>query len=155
MDVTTIALAVSSIAVSGSLVAAVLARSRSTRALGAPVAAEIGARSLYAVPPLVAAVAAVLLGGAEPLPLVLLFAAIALWFLAPRTGDRVLGRDGVRRGWTTLRFERIVEWRLTGDHLRVLLRGEWEAVPAPSRDHEALRKVLEERAPGRESRFTS
>jgi len=35
----------------------------------------------------------------------------------------------------------------------VLVRGEWEAVPAPAADHAALREVLEARAPGRESRF--
>lgn len=155
MSIPDIALAATALLVAAALLGAALVRARASRAHGAPVAAELARRPLLGIVAVAVAAVAVLLGGADPLPLAVLFASAALWFLAPGAHDRVLGRLGVRRGWSVVRFDEVVEWRLTGDHLRVRLFGEWEAVPAPARDQAELRRVLEERAPGRESRFTS
>jgi hypothetical protein len=150
-----LALFVAAAVLAVALVVAVLARVRAARRVGVRVAAERGSRSPLLLLPLALALGLVIVGGAEPLPIALVLAAAAFHFIAPRIDDRVLGRDGLQRGWFSLRFEHIESWRLTGDHLRVHLRGEWEAVPAPARDHAELAKVLEERAPGRKSRFTA
>jgi hypothetical protein len=148
-----LALIVTAAVLAVALVVAALVRVRAARRLGVLVAAERGSRSPFLLLPLAAALVAVCVDGVEPLPLSIVLATAGYHFLAPRQGDRVLGRDGVQRGWYSLRFEQVEAWRLTGDHLRVFLRGEWEAVPAPARDHKELAAVLEARAPGRESRF--
>jgi len=53
------------------------------------------------------------------------------------------------------RFEDLEEWRLTGDHLRWKLFGEWQACEVPSAESESLRTKLEQLIPDRESRFRS
>jgi len=155
VPVHTLALLLTAAVLAVALVVAALVRVRASRRVGVLVAAERGSRSPLLLLPLAAALVLVFVGSADSLPIALVVAAAAFHFLAPRLDDRVLGRDGIQRGWYSLRFEHIESWRLTGDHLRVHLRGEWEAVPAPSRDHAELAKVLEARAPGRKSRFTA
>ena len=155
MDVQSTALHFTAALLALALGTTALVRVRSVRTIGAPIAAERGGRSPLLLLPIAAAFVVVLLAEADPLPLVVVVGAAAFHFASPQGSDRVLCERGLRRGWFSLRFEDIEAWRLTGDHLRVMLRGEWEAVPAPANDHVELRKVLEERAPGRESRFTS
>lgn len=155
MDVPTFALRLTALLLAVAILFAGLARTRAARRIGAPVAAERPSRSPLLLVPLAGALVVVLLSPAEPLPWLVVLGAVAFHFYSPHREDRVLGSHGIQRGWYSQRFEDVAAWRLTGDHLRVLLRGEWEAVPAPARDHAELRKVLEQRAPGRESRFTS
>ncbi len=87
-------------------------------------------------------------------PVVLCVAsAILLVFTTPSSTTAVLGLGGVQRGWHARRFESLEEWRLTGDHLRFRLFGEWTSVPCP-KDHQAgLRAKLEQLVPDRESAF--
>jgi hypothetical protein len=146
-------LLLAAIVLAAALVAAAVARRRTRAHLGQPVVARRVTRSVLPIVAVAVAMVAVLLARAEPLPLVVVLMAAALYFAAPDPDARVLGRDGIQRGWRSARFEDLAEWRLTGDDLRVLLDGEWEAVPAPAADHAQLRQVLEQRAPGRESRF--
>lgn len=74
--------------------------------------------------------------------------------LSPRPEVRALGTSGVRSGWTCARFEQLVEWRLSGEHLRFRLEGRlWDSVEvAPERQAE-LRERLVQSAPDRESRY--
>lgn len=137
------------------VVLSLVARRRAARVLGAPVVADRVVRSPLRLVPIAAAMVVVFLAGAEPLPLVVVVLSAALCYALPDHRVRALGRDGVQRGWRAVRFEHVEEWRLTGDHLRVRMAGEWEAVPAPASDHAALRTVLDERAAGRESPFTA
>lgn len=73
--------------------------------------------------------------------------------LAPAETDRVLAERGVRIGYHVRRFAVLEEWRLTGEHLRVRLFGEWTALMVPPAQHGELRKTLLAEAPERESRF--
>jgi hypothetical protein len=79
-------------------------------------------------------------------------AALALWLL-PSEADRVLGQAGVRIGYHVRRFAVLEEWRLSGDHLRLRLFGEWTAVRVPPEAMAGLRADLEREAKDRESRF--
>lgn len=85
------------------------------------------------------------------LPLLGICGAIQVY--RPDFSDQICGDRGVRYGWYLRRFEDFEEWRLTGEHLRFRLFGIWRAVPLPPERHEAFRPLLEEKAPGRESRF--
>jgi heme exporter protein D len=80
-------------------------------------------------------------------------AALLALIVAPAETDRVLAQKGVRIGYHVRRFAVLEEWRLTGEHLRVRLFGEWTALPVPPAHQEQLRKQLEAEAPERESRF--
>jgi hypothetical protein len=79
--------------------------------------------------------------------------ALLLAFVSPSTSTAVLGEFGVQRGWHARRFESLEEWRLTGDHLRFRLFGEWTAVPCPPERQVALRAKLLALVPERESPF--
>jgi hypothetical protein len=79
-------------------------------------------------------------------------AGLALWLL-PSEADRVLGQAGVRVGYHVRRFAVLEEWRLSGDHLRLRLFGEWTAVRVPPEAMAGLRADLEREAKDRESRF--
>ena len=79
--------------------------------------------------------------------------AIAFVILRPASADRICGTKGVRRGWYVRSFEQLEEWRLTGDHLRFRLRGEWEAVPLAAARHDEFGQRLRAAAPDRESSF--
>ena len=67
--------------------------------------------------------------------------------------DSTLAENGVRAGWFVRRYEDLEEWRLTGDHLRWKLLGEWQACEVPPAECESLRTKLEQLIPDRESRF--
>jgi hypothetical protein len=100
----------------------------------------------------------VVLGGFEraPAPLVFVLAGVALVLLfSPGFRDSVYGEKGVRYGWYARRFEQLEEWRLTGEHLRWKLFGEWVACRVPPAEQAALRERLERLCPGRECRFTA
>jgi hypothetical protein len=86
---------------------------------------------------------------------VLLCAGCALLtaFSAPSADTAILGIGGVQRGWHARRFESLEEWRLTGDHLRFRLFGEWTSVPCPAERQAEIRAKLHEVAPDRESPF--
>ncbi|MEY2807238.1 MAG: hypothetical protein RIR65_1655 [Planctomycetota bacterium] len=79
--------------------------------------------------------------------------ALCLVVATPGRLDAVLGTQGVARGFEARRFEDLEEWRLTGDHLRWRLHGEWTSSPCPAAEHEEWRKLLEERCGATESRF--
>jgi hypothetical protein len=106
---------------------------------------------------LLALFAAILLAG--PAARVVAFAGLLLvpslglvWF---GTGfqDTVLGQTGVQRGWLSRRFEELEEWRLSGEHLRFRLQGEWTSVPCPPERQPELRAELLRLNPARESAF--
>ncbi len=82
-----------------------------------------------------------------------LFLGALLAWLTPGSADAVLGETGVRRGWSSRRFAELDEWRLTGDHLRFRLEGEWTSVPCPSAQHLRVRALLAESNAAAESRF--
>ena len=79
-------------------------------------------------------------------------AALLTW-LAPGTNDRACGESGVFRGWNGYRFEQLESWRLTGEHLRFRVLGEWRAVEVPADRRARLRAILEREIPERESDF--
>ncbi len=79
--------------------------------------------------------------------------ALLLVFTTPTSRTAVLGEGGVQRGWHARRFESLEEWRLTGDHLRFRLFGEWTSVPCPPDHQAALRAKLVQLVPERESPF--
>lgn len=127
-------------------------------AVGPVVAADRRAtrRWRIALTILIAAVGAVAVsaGGVWPVPVVLaLGSALLLVHVTPSSSHAVLGEGGVQRGWHARRFESLEEWRLTGDHLRFRLYGEWTSVPCPPHHQAALRAKLTALAPDRESPF--
>lgn len=85
--------------------------------------------------------------------LAVLAAGVALAALAPGDQDGALGAAGVQYGWHARRFAQLEKWRLTGDHLRWRLFGDWVATHAPAALHAELRAQLTAANPGRESRF--
>jgi len=92
--------------------------------------------------------------GVWPVPVLLcLGIAQLLVFTTPGGQDAVLGEGGVQRGWHARRFESLEEWRLTGDHLRFRLFGEWTSVPCPPDHQFSLRSKLVQLVPERESPF--
>ncbi len=128
------------------------------RAVGDVVQRELpGLRGrLFGVGLVAAALIAAVLGSDQvPLPWSLSTLALTLAFvlLRPADGDRVCGRDGVRRGWYVRRLADLEEWRLTGDHLRFRLRGEWTAVGLANAHHAEFETKLRAAAPDRESPF--
>ncbi|MBI5431497.1 MAG: hypothetical protein HZA52_01570 [Planctomycetes bacterium] len=105
----------------------------------------------------VAAAAGVLIGASElpraPLALDLALG-LALVLLSPGFQDSKFGAHGVQRGWHARRFAELEEWRLTGDHLRWKLFGQWVASDLPAERHTAARAKLVAVAADRESRFS-
>ena len=94
---------------------------------------------------------------ADPFPTThaafVLLGAMLLTALSPGVGDRACGEDGVFHGWHGVRYADLEAWRLTGDHLRFQVRGEWSAVAVP-RDRQArVRGILERIAGDRESPY--
>jgi hypothetical protein len=78
----------------------------------------------------------------------------ALFLLArPAAQDRVVGERGVQVGWDANAFLELLEWRLTGEHLRVRVGPEWTAVDLPAGVRERVRARLLALVPERESRF--
>lgn len=138
------------------VLAALRARLRST--VGATKVVERPgrrARIAYYVALALAAALVAFAGVGVPLEpaLVVLALGAALAALAPGELDSALGARGVQQGWHARRFEELEEWRLTGDHLRWRLFGEWVATHAPAALHADLRAQLAAANPGRESRF--
>jgi hypothetical protein len=78
---------------------------------------------------------------------------ILLAWITPGSKDAVLGEDGVRRGWSARRFQDLEEWRLTGEHLRFRLQGEWTSVPCPPAQQARVREMLLAANESGESRF--
>lgn len=79
--------------------------------------------------------------------------AILTVVLTPGVDDAASGEEGVRRGWHGRSFAELEEWRLTGDHLRFRLFGEWTSVPLPSAEQPRIRERLLKLVPERESPF--
>jgi hypothetical protein len=89
-----------------------------------------------------------------PIPVILcLGSALLLVWTTPSASTAILGTGGVQRGFHARRFESLEEWRLTGDHLRFRLFGEWTSVPCPPAHQAELRAKLLALAPDRESPF--
>lgn len=108
---------------------------------------------------LAAALVAVVLADWEPalqgVTAALLAAAALLTWLRPGAEERECGTEGVRHSWYVLGFSQVAEWRLTGEHLRFRLFGEWTAAPLPENEQPRVRQVLESVAADRESRFSA
>lgn len=85
--------------------------------------------------------------------LLALGSAMLLALTTPSAATAILGVGGVQRGWHARRFESLEEWRLTGDHLRFRLFGEWTSVPCPQERQAEIRAKLVELVPERESPF--
>lgn len=85
--------------------------------------------------------------------LTLLLLALPIVLLSPGSEDALLGEQGVQRGFYTRHFHELEEWRLTGDHLRYRLFGEWTSAPCPAQDQPRLRELLTRLAPERETPF--
>jgi hypothetical protein len=85
--------------------------------------------------------------------LLALGSALLLALATPSAATAILGVGGVQRGWHARRFESLEEWRLTGDHLRFRLFGEWTSVPCPQERQAEIRAKLVELVPERESPF--
>jgi len=83
----------------------------------------------------------------------MILTALLVNHLRPREMDRVVGRNGVRVGWNSRCFSELEEWRLTGDHLRFKLLGQWAAVPLQLDRQAPVRERLREVAADRESAF--
>jgi hypothetical protein len=88
-----------------------------------------------------------------PPPLLALAGALFLVMTTPGAHDALLCEHGVQRGWHARRYEDLEEWRLTGEHLRFRLHGEWTSVPCPGERQAGVRAKLLELAPERESPF--
>lgn len=87
-----------------------------------------------------------------PASLALLLAILTV-VLTPGVDDAACGEEGVRRGWHGRAFAELEEWRLTGEHLRFRLFGEWTSVPLPSAEQPRIRERLQKLIPDRESPF--
>ncbi|MHC4377364.1 MAG: hypothetical protein ACYS26_12250 [Planctomycetota bacterium] len=85
----------------------------------------------------------------------LLVVAALLTWLRPSSDERECGTEGVRHSWYVIGFREVAEWRLTGEHLRFRLFGEWTAAPLPENEHPRVRQNLESVAADRESRFSA
>jgi hypothetical protein len=140
------------------LVAVMAAEGRARAVTGPAIAAERPGLVLRRV--LVAGSQAALLGvlllrGDLPQDLVAecLMLGVLLAWITPGSQDAVLGELGVRRGWSARRFDQIEEWRLTGEHLRFRLAGEWTSVPCPPPQQPRVRAMLVEANAAAESRF--
>ena len=134
-------------------------RSAQARAIvGAVIAEERPRRALrLATLLLLHAIAAAVVLVRRDLPLANAFVVLAfgaaLALLSPGFGDAIAGEDGVRRGWHARGYGELEEWRLTGDHLRFRLFGEWTAVPLPPAAQTRVREKLVALVPDRESPF--
>jgi len=73
--------------------------------------------------------------------------------LSPGPQRQRLGERGVQRGWDVRSFDELEEWRVSGDHLRFKVNGEWTAASAPAALHAELREKLRRLRPDHESRF--
>ncbi len=142
------------------LLAVAILRARNQRATGRVLASDLPLRTLRRVGSslgLAAVLLAVILAGPEPrvvyFTLLLLVPALGLVWLGPGFQDAILGEHGVQRGWLARRFEELEEWRLSGEHLRFRLHGEWTAVPCPPAEQPRVRAELERLNAGRESPF--
>lgn len=82
-----------------------------------------------------------------------LLASMLLTAFTPGPGDSAFGDRGVMRGWYGRRYEELEEWRLTGEHLRFRLFGEWTSVEVPRNQVSRLRQILTRVAAGSESPF--
>jgi len=84
---------------------------------------------------------------------VALYGALMLAWLSPGFRDRACGETGVIYGWYGRAYEDLEEWRLTGEHLRFKMNGEWAAVEVERDVRTKLRQVLEAKAPETESSY--
>jgi hypothetical protein len=79
--------------------------------------------------------------------------ALAFQLARPFASERRCGLGGISLGWRAYPLAEFEEWRLTGDHVRVRVDDEWQAVELARERQARMRAVLEQHAPGRESRF--
>ncbi len=148
--------------VSVPLVCAVLAvvglRRGHARTVGEPLARQRASRTWLRVAWTVhaAALAAIVVNW-ESLPsiaaLTLLALGSLLLALSPLAHDADIGERGVRHGWMARALADLEEWRLTGEHLRWKLGGEWVACRIAPEHHTALRERLRQACAERESPF--
>lgn len=142
------------------LLAVAILRARNQRTLGRVIACEEPLRGLRrgaATLALLAVFGGVIAAGPDRRVLffavLLLLPALGLVWLGHGFGDALLGEHGVRRGWRSRRFEELEQWRLSGQHLRFRLDGEWTAVPCPPQAQAHVRAELERLNAGAESPF--
>jgi hypothetical protein len=141
-----------------SLIATLAVDKRGRAAAGHPLAMErpgLWVRRALLAGPQAAVLVVVLLRGdltQDTAAECLLFGMLLAW-VVPGSRDAVLGETGVRHGWSARRFEDLEEWRLTGDHLRFRLDGEWTSVPCPPTQQGRVREALLAVNAAGESRF--
>lgn len=153
-----VALLVPSAIVWAALCVVLVLRTRSRATTGPPRHQDLPrrlARRLVLAVPLALVAGWALQAGLLPAAgtLLLVVPALCLVVATPGRLDAILGEHGVARGFEARRFEDLEEWRLTGDHLRWKLHGEWTSSPCPAAEHDAWRRLLEERCGAVESRF--
>jgi hypothetical protein len=149
----------------GGLLASFYVRDRGRRVVGEPlheVGTSLRARIGWT---LVLAVLGVVVSSgypAEPAPglpsvsdlwVTLVLTGLLVWKL-PHATEAVCGRHGVRFGWSVSAYEDVEAWRLTGDHLRCLLKGRWLAMAVPPARHGELRGHLQREAKRAQSEFS-
>ncbi len=139
-------------------VATLILVAKARRTIGEPIAVERPSKRvrrmlLLGAQAIVLTVVAI--QGDLPLELVVpcMLLAAAIVILAPGFKDALCGETGVQRGWYARRFENLEEWRMTGEHLRFRLFGEWTSVPLPAPAQPKIREKLLQLCPTRESRF--
>ena len=71
--------------------------------------------------------------------------ALLVWWRLPSPKDATLGQNGVGRGFEGRAWSELEEWRLTGEHLRFRLHGEWTSAPCPVDDQPRVRAWLVQR----------
>lgn len=151
-------LALVSLPIAFAVLAVVVLRRSHARTLGAPLARQRASRGWLRVAwtAHAAALAAVVVNW-ESLPataaLLLLGLSSLLLALSPLAHDADIGERGVRYGWTARALADLEEWRLTGEHLRWKLGGEWVACRIAPEQHASLRERLRQASPERESAF--
>jgi len=142
----------------GALSLVLLARARIAGRVGPVLASERASRfwlrlALTAVALTLAAVVVHWEQVPGVLALVTLGVSLTLFAASPLSHDADVGERGVRRGWSAREFAQLEEWRLTGEHLRWRLRGQWHACRVAPEQHAALRARLQAACADRESPF--
>lgn len=140
------------------LVVVLALAARTRRTIGRPIAIDRPMRALRLAAilgPQLAVLAIILVRRDVPEALAAesLFLGLVIGWLSPGSHDAVCGDAGVQRGWDARRFEDLEEWRLTGQHLRFRLAGEWTSVPCPPQEQPRVREKLLAVNGERESRF--
>lgn len=134
------------------LVVAAAARVRSTARLGQSLGAY-GRRRIGVQAGALLGLGVVSCMYGERVELALFAFVLAYLWLAPGESERAYGLKGASFAWRSVRYADAEEWRLAGEHLRLLVHDEWSAVRVRPEHLETLQAELERIAPERRSRI--